>query len=106
MDISKLTQGQKQALYNSLEYQKTPKTTAEKETLNQLRMELAEEVETEMGLIVLRVGDLVRMRDKDFDTYGEDYRNRWMKVRESGKGEFFNSHYLSSTGRAKRIYLL
>lgn len=105
MDISKLTQGQKQALLYSLERQKTPKTTGERNTLEALRLDNAEEVLTVDGNIVLRCGDYVKMRDKDFDTFGEDYRNRWIKIRETNKGEYFNSHYLSPTGRAVRIYL-
>lgn len=96
MNISNLTIGQKKALLKSLESQKSPMTKSEKIALNALRFDLSEEITAEEGrFTLLRVGNLVRMID--IDTFGEDYRIRWVKVKENRKGEFFNIQYLSGS---------
>lgn len=101
MRIENLTLGQKKALLESLEKQKSKKTPPEVKTLNDLREFFAEPVDVEEfgeGFFK-RCGDFIKMID--MDTFGENYRNNWVKLKETSKGEYFTSFY---TG-GKRIYL-
>jgi hypothetical protein len=98
MNIKNLTDGQKEALLISLSNQSSPMTTGEKSLLKQLKEDAIEIVETAKGWSVQKLGN--KVRQINIDTFGEDYRNCWVKLQESGKGIFFYSAYFG-----KRIYL-
>jgi hypothetical protein len=94
-----LTQGQKHALYESLRDQRSPMTTAEKRMYSRLREDLADRV-TPYGRChtVLYLDGYCK--EVDQDTFGDDYRFRWCKVHETGKGQYYYSNYYE-----KRVYL-
>ena len=99
MNITTLTPGQREALKASLENQAAPMTPAEIRTLRALTQEEMTIEETLDGIRMERQGDKVRMIE--MDTFGEDYRNRWIKIQSTEKGEYFTSYYLGN----KRKYL-
>jgi hypothetical protein len=92
------TEAQLKALSQSLERQKSPKTPMEKEVMMLLRDMFSEKL-TGKAKGYKRFGNYVKMID--MDTFGEDYRNNWIKIQESDKGEFFVHQY---TG-GKRVYI-
>ncbi len=99
MDYALFTTGQQKAMLESLNNQKVI-AGPELKHRNALRLILAEEVTTECGrYTVLRSGDFVRLIA--IDTCGDNYRNCWLKVNSTQKGEYFTSTYLG----AGRIYL-
>lgn len=51
------------------------------------------------GVEVYRVGNRVKL--VNMDTFGEVYRNNWLKVSNTDKGEFFVSSYMGGM----RVYL-
>jgi hypothetical protein len=97
MEIKNLTIGQKKALIISLENQVSKKTPSEVKLLNELREDLAE-VEIFGGFAFLVCGSYAKQLE--MDKFDEDYRNSWIKIKESGKGFFITSYY---TGN-KRLY--
>lgn len=54
---------------------------------------------TVCGIPFLRKSNAVK--SIGLDTFGEDYRNRWIKIRASEKGEFFTASYYGG----HRMYL-
>ena len=99
LDIMNYTEGQKKALLESLKAQSSPMTQGEKSLLAELKEYFTTIVSTIEGLKVERLGDKVRILE--MDTFGEDYRNRWIKLRYTSKGEFFSCYYWGN----KRMYL-
>jgi len=97
--MRKYTEGQRKGLWEMLKDQKSPMTTAEKKLFNELVEEFAEVVYTEKGDSFYRVGDKVKMTF--MDTCEDDWRNNWLKVKETVKGEYIVSKYLGG----KREYL-
>ena len=104
MSIKNLTAGQKKALLISLSNQSSPMTTGEKALLKQLKEDAIEIVETAQGWPVQKLGN--KVRQIDLDTFGEDYRNCWIKLQESEKGVFFYSAYFGKRIYLKDIYFL
>jgi len=94
------TQGQKQALWDSLTKQTSPMTQSEKALYNELIKEFGELVFEEGANYptLIRKGNKVKFIS--LDTFGEDYRNCWLKIYTTSKGEYFTSTYVG-----KRIYL-
>lgn len=99
MTLSNLTLGQKQFLLTSLESQKSPMTSAERNLFNELRDFFAEVVEVDNSRNFKRCGQYIKMIH--MDTFGDNYKNNWIKVQESGKGEFITMSYTGNT----RMYL-
>jgi hypothetical protein len=99
MDITKLTLGQKKALLESLENQKSKRNTAERNTLNALREDLGEVINTRHYGEFIICGNYIKLHN--FDTFGENYKARWIKIHETPRGEFFTCSYFNN----KRIYL-
>lgn len=97
MDIKYLLEPQKKALYESLRDQKSDMTSAEKKLYSQLREYFAETIEVEDNKLLVLDGYVKQI---EMDTFGEDYRFGWIKLRTTNKGEFFYSSY-----HGKRIYL-
>ena len=89
------------ALLESLTNQKSPKTPAEVNLLSELRDIFAEECEVDgyNKTDFKRVGNYIKMAD--MDTFGEDYRNKWVKIKSNSKGEYFTIKYLGNN----RIYI-
>ncbi|MHA2278822.1 MAG: hypothetical protein ACXAC2_23835 [Candidatus Kariarchaeaceae archaeon] len=82
-------------------------TLAEKKTLEDLRMLLSEEVDIILDgeMIVgngkvIRCGDVVKIIGAD--TFGDDYRFGWIKLKETMRGEYFTCKYYDN----KRIYII
>lgn len=100
MNIKNLTAGQKSFLYDSLKRQylsKRAMTIGERKCFFQLR-EFHSNYLQIFGTDVLISYPWAKEINKD--TFGEDYRSKWTKIKESGKGQFFYSAY-----QGKRIYL-
>ena len=106
-NLNKLTKGQREELYISLKNQTSQKTNSEKLVLKELIKEFsnvlndkfADKVECIEGGLFFRIGDFVKI--VNMDKFGDDWRNTWVKVYESSKGEFFKMAYLGG----KRTYL-
>ena len=99
MEVSNLTIGQQKFLLESLTNQKGPMTPLEKRKLNKLRDLFAEECVVDGDKNFKRVGGFVKM--VNMDTFGDNYKNNWIKVRRTDKGEYITMLY---TGN-KRMYL-
>jgi hypothetical protein len=99
MDTSRFTKGQKEALLQSLSNQKSPMTRGEKALFEQLRKEAIVIVKTQSGCEFEMFEN--KVRQIGMDTFGEDYRNRWIKLKESSNGVYFTASYFGN----KRIYL-
>jgi hypothetical protein len=92
-----LTQGQKKALFESLDNQKSEMTKAEQKFYNDHKNIFTVKL-TGAAQNYERLND--KVRQINFDNFGENYRNCWIKIYNNSKGEYFYSSY---TG--KRIYL-
>ena len=91
----------RKALWDSFNNQTSPMTSAESKLWEELQNEFGELV-CEEGFSVptlIRKGNKVKMIF--IDTFGDGWRNCWVKVRRSDKGEYFTMSY---TGN-KRTYL-
>lgn len=99
MNIEHLTEGQAKFLLESLERQKSKKTQAETILLNDLRERFSEVIEQGSAKGFKRCGDYVKMIN--MDTFGDNYKNNWIKVKQNTKGEYFIMKYLGN----KRIYI-
>lgn len=109
--IENLTEGQKKGMLEMLS-NSTNLTGPEREILTQLRVyfkktiiavrchELLKINQRPIEMILSECGGYVKMLW--LDTFGEDYRNRWVKLRESSKGQYFNMKYLGD----ERWYLI
>ena len=96
MKVTNLTLGQREVLLSSLIKQK-----------REGRMIEVREVSSEDDSYIFEVNGSethARVADRFFDTFGEDYRRRWMKIKESTKGCYIMCSYYSVSG-SKRIYL-
>lgn len=96
MNTATLTTGQKNALLTSLMAQKSPKTPAEKATEAALFDELAEIVTIEGTNTELYLFN-GKVKHVNLDTCGDNYRNCWMKLNETSKGEYFTSSYYGNS---------
>lgn len=111
MKVTNLTLGQREVLLSSLRKQKREgrmiEGSSEDKVYRELLREAVREVSSEDGSYIFEVngsGTHARVADKFFDTFGEDYRRRWMKIKESTKGCYIMCSYYSVSG-SKRIYL-
>lgn len=86
MNISKLTIGQQKALFESLRDQKSTKTPAESRIYNQLREIFADQVD---GWFILDG----YAKQIHFDSFGDGWRNKWLKIYENDKGSFVDAAY-------------
>lgn len=105
MTTSNFTTAQKKGLFVMLRDQQSQMTQSEKELYEILlkefrncKDEFLAEIVTFEGIEFYKCGKFVKQTE--IDTFGEDYRNCWMKIQESGKGFFVNPSYIG-----RRIYL-
>jgi hypothetical protein len=98
--MRKYTQNAKKALYESLKSQKSKKTPAENKLYNLLREELSEVIN---GLLVLDG----YAKQRNLDTFGDKWRNGWVKIKEDQFGEYIRTVYLGKhylNGNDQRAY--
>lgn len=95
-NIRNYSENQKKGLYEMLKASKNM-TPAEKGTYKKLREYFAEMLEVGCYKLLYLDG---YVKEIEMDTFGEDYRFGWIKVRYSSKGEYYLSSYYG-----KRIYL-
>lgn len=95
--INKYTEAQKKGLYCMLKDSKNM-TPSEKKVYSQLRIYFAEQSINEVGADILIIDGYVK--EVNQDTFGEDYRFGWCKIKETNKGIYYYSSY-----NQKRIYL-
>lgn len=106
MTLSNLTLGQRKGLFTMLRDQQSPMTNSERKIFDQLviefrnvKCEFLAEIVTFEGSKFFRCGRFVKQ--VSMDTFGDVYRNCWIKIQESSKGEFITSTYIGGG----RIYL-
>jgi len=88
-DLTKFTKGQKEAMLKSLINAKS-NTTADNKLKFALMDDLAEgDKDASFGIITcMGFAKMVNV-----DTFGEDYRSVWAKIRTTNKGNYINNSY-------------
>lgn len=92
MNISNLTSGQKKGIYEMLNGS-TSLTPSESKALRDLKLFFGDVVTTDFKLDFEVSKNGKKVRAINLDTFGEDYRNNWLSVKEDSKGFFIRMSY-------------